>query len=68
MERGVVPGPQGTRWHVGCLVCGGKKQGGRNVERKKGVPGCGKKLDSAAKGDGEGRLWCRECLVSDRNV
>ena len=24
MERGVVAGPSGSRWHVGCLVCGGK--------------------------------------------
>jgi hypothetical protein len=62
MERGVVPGPQGTRWHVGCLVCGGKKD--KMVEKRDGTPGCGKKLDSAAKGDGEGGIWCRECLVS----
>ncbi len=24
MEKGVVPGPKGSRWHSGCLVCGGK--------------------------------------------
>jgi hypothetical protein len=70
MERGVVPGPQGTRWHAGCLVCGGKKETARNAlwkpreDRRKGEPGCGKKLDSAAKSDGEGGIWCRECLVS----
>lgn len=70
MERGVVPGPQGTRWHSSCLVCGGKKEtttarllGRPRDERKKGEPGCGKKLDSAAKSDGEGGIWCRECLV-----
>ncbi|KAJ6621229.1 hypothetical protein B0H10DRAFT_2019325 [Mycena sp. CBHHK59/15] len=69
MERGVVPGPQGSRWHASCLVCGGKKEvakgwGARvRDERKKGVPGCGKKLDSAAKSDGEGGIWCRECSM-----
>ncbi|KDR85129.1 hypothetical protein GALMADRAFT_324195 [Galerina marginata CBS 339.88] len=70
MERGVVPGPQGTRWHASCLVCGGKKEPTRAVllgrgreEKKKGEPGCGKKLDSAAKSDGEGGVWCRECLL-----
>ena len=62
MERGVVPGPQGSRWHAACLVCGGKgAQSGprRNVD----TPGCGKRLDSGAKTDGEGGVWCRECLV-----
>ncbi|KAJ6575258.1 hypothetical protein B0H19DRAFT_1127900 [Mycena capillaripes] len=66
MERGVVPGPNGSRWHASCLVCGGKKpptKWGTREERKKGVPGCGKKLDSAAKGDGEGGVWCRECSL-----
>ncbi|KAJ7110073.1 hypothetical protein C8R44DRAFT_271813 [Mycena epipterygia] len=67
MERGVVPGPQNTRWHASCLVCGGKKPAtkpwGVREERKKGEPGCGKKLDSAAKGDGEGGVWCRECSL-----
>ncbi|KAJ7181799.1 hypothetical protein C8R43DRAFT_912227 [Mycena crocata] len=67
MERGVVPGPQGSRWHASCLVCGGKKEPvkhwGLKEERKKGTPGCGKKLDSAAKGDGEGGVWCRECSL-----
>jgi len=68
MERGVVPGPQGTRWHAACLVCGGKKETtvtrllGRE-DKKSGQPGCGKRLDSAAKSDGEGGIWCRECLV-----
>jgi len=70
MERGVVAGPQGTRWHSSCLVCGGKKEIttayllGRSRDEKKDVPGCGKRLDSAAKTDGEGGVWCRECLVS----
>lgn len=66
MEKGVVPGPQGSRWHATCLVCGGKKEltRGRWAERKKDEPGCGKRLDSAAKSDGEGGVWCRECLVS----
>ncbi|KAJ7727838.1 hypothetical protein DFH07DRAFT_851572 [Mycena maculata] len=67
MERGVVPGPQGSRWHATCLVCGGKKEPTKHwvvrEERKKGVPGCGKKLDSAAKSDGEGGVWCRECSL-----
>ncbi|KAF9569702.1 hypothetical protein CPC08DRAFT_701595 [Agrocybe pediades] len=69
MERGVVPGPQGTRWHASCLVCGGKREVtrtyllGRSREDKKDVPGCGKKLDSAARTDGEGGVWCRECLL-----
>ncbi|KAK2461810.1 hypothetical protein APHAL10511_006273 [Amanita phalloides] len=77
MERGVVPGPQGTRWHAACLICGGKKKKaitqqksatwmiGRNGGDKKrnGEPGCGKKLDSAAKTDRDGEVWCRECLL-----
>ena len=68
MERGVVPGPQGTRWHAACLVCGGKKETtvtrllGRE-DKRGGQMGCGKRLDSAAKSDGEGGIWCRECLV-----
>ncbi|CCM00910.1 uncharacterized protein FIBRA_02956 [Fibroporia radiculosa] len=61
MERGVVPGPQGTRWHAACLLCGGKEAKGRR--REEGKPGCGKKLDSAAKMDTDGQVWCRECLL-----
>ncbi|KAH9898528.1 hypothetical protein C8Q73DRAFT_639960 [Cubamyces lactineus] len=61
MERGVVPGPQGTRWHATCLICGGKEAKGRRKEE--GKPGCGKKLDSAAKTDRDGGVWCRECLL-----
>ncbi|KZT06837.1 uncharacterized protein LAESUDRAFT_725596 [Laetiporus sulphureus 93-53] len=61
MERGVVPGPQGTRWHQSCLLCGGKEAKGRRKEG--GKPGCGKQLDSAAKTDSNGRVWCRECLL-----
>lgn len=64
MELGVVPGPQGSRWHVACLVCGGKGAG--KGRRDKSQPGCGKRLDSAAKRDGQGGVWCRECLVSIR--
>lgn len=78
MERGVVPGPQGTRWHATCLVCGGKKRketiskqksalwivGRGGFDEGNGKPGCGKKLDSAAKTDGDGGVWCRGCLVS----
>ncbi|KZT74745.1 hypothetical protein DAEQUDRAFT_760767 [Daedalea quercina L-15889] len=61
MERGVVSGPQGSRWHTNCLLCGGKGAKGRRKEE--GKPGCGKKLDSAAKTDNDGRVWCRECLL-----
>lgn len=57
MESGVVAGPQSTRWHASCLVCGGK---GGKLPR----PGCGKRLDSAAKTDINGDVWCRECMVS----
>ena len=63
MERGVVPGPSGTRWHSACLSCGGKERRGRAGRKKPGEPGCGKKLDSAAKCDPEGGIWCRECWV-----
>ncbi|KAF8807538.1 hypothetical protein BYT27DRAFT_7098630 [Phlegmacium glaucopus] len=70
MEWGVIPGPQGTRWHASCLVCGGKKEitAGRQLGRRretkgKGEPGCGKKLDSAARSDSSGGVWCRECLL-----
>ncbi|KAJ8521403.1 hypothetical protein ONZ45_g1889 [Pleurotus djamor] len=71
MERGVIPGPQGTRWHTTCLVCGGKKESkpsnawilGRGEVKKRDTPGCGKKLDSAAKTDGDGKIWCRECWL-----
>ncbi|KAF8587268.1 hypothetical protein K439DRAFT_832127 [Ramaria rubella] len=56
MEYGVVPGPQNSRWHGSCLVCGGK---GAKHPR----PGCGKKLDSAAKTDHNGNVWCRECML-----
>lgn len=60
MERGVVPGPHGTRWHAGCLVCGGK-----GTDPKEDTQlGCGKKLDSSAKTDKACRLFCRNCLVS----
>jgi len=33
------------------------------ARRDKSQPGCGKKLDSAAKRDVEGGVWCRECLL-----
>ncbi|KAF7303314.1 hypothetical protein MKEN_01295500 [Mycena kentingensis (nom. inval.)] len=72
MERGVVPGPQGSRWHASCLVCGGKRPPTKpwaiRDEKKKGVPGCGKKLDSAAKRDAAGRVWCRESFVTNGNA
>ncbi|KIP12578.1 hypothetical protein PHLGIDRAFT_98007, partial [Phlebiopsis gigantea 11061_1 CR5-6] len=61
MERGVVPGPQGSKWHGGCLICGGHEAKGRR--KQDGKAGCGKKLDSAAKTDAEGSVWCRECLL-----
>jgi len=64
MERGVVPGPQGQRWHSSCLVCGGKQAKGRGGRRVNGQPGCGKQLDSSAKRDTDaGGVWCRDCLV-----
>ncbi|KAF8078482.1 hypothetical protein FPV67DRAFT_1465418 [Lyophyllum atratum] len=70
MEQGVVPGPHGSRWHASCLVCGGKKQAPKGFgiwrgrgEKRKTEPGCGKRLDSAAKTDAEGSVWCRECLL-----
>ncbi|KAG6868093.1 hypothetical protein C0993_007672, partial [Termitomyces sp. T159_Od127] len=69
MEQGVVPGPQTTRWHASCLVCGGKKETPKGMairrgrEEKKTEPGCGKKLDSAAKIGVDGSVWCRECSV-----
>jgi hypothetical protein len=64
MERGVVPGPQGQRWHSSCLVCGGRQAKGRGGRRVNGQPGCGKQLDSSAKRDtGVGGVWCRDCLV-----
>lgn len=52
----MVSGPQAKRWHKACLVCGGK---GAKLPR----PGCGKVLDSSAKLDIDGAIWCRECLV-----
>ena len=62
MERGVVPGPQGSKWHGGCLICGGAAAKGKR--KVPGKAGCAKKLDSGAKLDAEGSVWCRECLVS----
>ncbi|KAJ3836869.1 hypothetical protein F5878DRAFT_624049 [Lentinula raphanica] len=64
-----VQGPNGTRWHVMCLVCGGKKPSTKGVvlrgrdERRKGEPGCGKRLDSGAKTDGDSGVFCRECWL-----
>ena len=58
-----MPGPQGSKWHGGCLICGGQEAKGRR--RQGGKAGCGKKLDSAAKLDADGCVWCRECLVSN---
>ncbi|KAJ3524762.1 hypothetical protein NM688_g8508 [Phlebia brevispora] len=43
------------------LICGGEGAKGRRKED--GKPGCGKKLDSAAKADAQGGVWCRECLL-----
>lgn len=69
MERGVVPGPQGSKWHVGCLVCGGKDWKNKHIEAKRWGSdeteiGCGKKLDSQTRLDSLGRAYCRSCLVS----
>lgn len=58
MEPGVVPGPNGSRWHSSCLVCGGKGH-----KKRAGEPGCGKKLDRDAKLDREGRTWCSTCMT-----
>ncbi|CAG8604377.1 4844_t:CDS:2, partial [Acaulospora colombiana] len=58
MEPGVVPGPNGSRWHASCLVCGGK-----GVQKRSGEPGCGKKLDRDAKLDPEGKTWCSSCMT-----
>ncbi|KZW02270.1 hypothetical protein EXIGLDRAFT_484208 [Exidia glandulosa HHB12029] len=58
MERGVVQGPSGSKWHASCLVCGGK--GARKAD---GKAGCGKKLDSGARCDEVGTAWCRECWM-----
>ncbi|EJD47846.1 hypothetical protein AURDEDRAFT_183952, partial [Auricularia subglabra TFB-10046 SS5] len=58
MERGVVQGPSGSKWHATCLVCGGK--GARKTD---GKPGCGKKLDSGARCDDGGTAFCRECWM-----
>ncbi|KAG8872541.1 hypothetical protein FRB97_007557 [Tulasnella sp. 331] len=77
MERGIVPGPGATKWHGPCLVCGGKRSAankrasgawtGRDESLPKS-PGCGKKLDSAAKGDlSEGVMWCRDCWDQTRS-
>ncbi|TDL28399.1 hypothetical protein BD410DRAFT_824158 [Rickenella mellea] len=62
MEKGVVPGPQGSRWHVNCLVCGGRGAKSRG-RRDNTEPGCGKRLDSGAKTDREGGVWCRDCMI-----
>lgn len=70
----MVPGPQGGKWHVLCLVCGGKDWKAKSLEMKRwgrgandeGMSeiGCGKKLDSQARTDRIGTVYCRDCLVS----
>lgn len=75
MEPGIVPGPGATKWHAPCLVCGGKQLASKRASASwvtrddvKG-PGCGKKLDSAAKGDiAEGILWCRDCFDMTKSM
>ncbi|KAF8295727.1 hypothetical protein DL93DRAFT_785970 [Clavulina sp. PMI_390] len=72
MERGVVPGPLGGKWHVLCLVCGGKDWKSKSLDFKRwgrgpndegsAELGCGKKLDSQARMDRIGRVYCRDCL------
>lgn len=64
MELGVIAGPQGSKWHSSCLVCGGTGLNGSRQDKSR--PGCGKRLDSAAKQDAAGGVWCRECLVGFR--
>ncbi|KAF9518249.1 hypothetical protein BS47DRAFT_1389177 [Hydnum rufescens UP504] len=67
MEKGVVTGPQGSKWHMGCLVCGGKDWKARKeAQRRKNEGneiGCGKKLDSQARTDRYGQVWCRDCMT-----
>lgn len=41
-----TPGPAGTKYHKKCLKC----------------RGCSKELDSGAKVDFDGYLWCRKCF------
>ncbi|KDN36176.1 hypothetical protein RSAG8_11008, partial [Rhizoctonia solani AG-8 WAC10335] len=60
MELGTCPGPNGSRWHSSCLVCGGKDA--KKNRKNPRDPGCGKQLDSGAKYDQEGGVWCRECI------
>ncbi|TIA90658.1 hypothetical protein E3P99_01463 [Wallemia hederae] len=43
-----TPGPAGTKYHKKCLRC----------------KGCAKELDSFAKVDFDGWVWCRGCFVS----
>ncbi|KAF5390215.1 hypothetical protein D9757_002802 [Collybiopsis confluens] len=64
-----VQGPNGTRWHRKCLVCGGKKEPSKGLilrgrdERKQNELGCGKRLDSGAKILGDNGVLCRECWL-----
>lgn len=79
MERGIVPGPGATKWHAACLICGGKRTTTAG-KRSSGVwtsgdgrnesSGCGKRLDSAAKGDAarDGVVWCRDCWDKTRGL
>ncbi|KAG9128444.1 hypothetical protein FRC07_011201 [Ceratobasidium sp. 392] len=60
MELGTCPGPNGSRWHSSCLVCGGKDA--KKNRKNANDPGCGKQLDSGAKSDQDGGVWCRQCI------
>lgn len=77
VERGVVSGPGGVsgvaggvKWHKACLTCGGGNgKGPQNIIKRGGhgnddVVGCGRQLDVDAKVDGQGGVWCRDCVVS----
>ncbi len=59
-----VPGPRSTRWHRTCLVCAGDPPASRASDRwgNRAPARCGKKLDSGAKVDAEGRVLCRDCF------
>ncbi|CDZ97640.1 Zinc finger, LIM-type [Phaffia rhodozyma] len=60
------------RWHQSCLSCGGGTNRGPQKPNKAKLvsplvesdsrAGCGRPLDSGAKVDDEGGVWCRGCV------